>query len=338
MKKIVIFGATGNVGSYMTKYMFEHIDSSEYEIIASGLRQTDFFDSWGIPYVSVDLTNKDDFSKLPSSDVYAVILLAAVIPSYMNEYCAEKYLQTNIIGTYNVLEYCRKVKVDRILFSTTVFDISCYDTSNMLKDDLPYNFSYEGDHAVYVISKNSAIELLKHYYSEYGLKYFVFRFPTIYAYSPYKYYYPNGVKTKRPIYRFIELASKGEPLELWGDPNYKTDMVHVYDCSQMFYKALFIKKDKGLYNVGTGHPVTLREKIETIIEVFSPHNNKSSIIFRPELKNSGGFILDIKKAEEDLGYKAVYDVKALFEDYKKEMSVNRFKDLRITKKEDENNE
>lgn len=38
---------------------------------------------------------------------------------------------------------------------------------------------------------------MKHYYAEYGLKYFVFRFPTIYNYSPYHYYHPNGVKTLR---------------------------------------------------------------------------------------------------------------------------------------------
>ena len=35
---------------------------------------------------------------------------------------------------------------------------------------MPYNFSYKGDYAVYVITKNMAIEFIKHYYEEYGLK------------------------------------------------------------------------------------------------------------------------------------------------------------------------
>ena len=99
----------------------------------------------------------------------------------------------------------------------------------VLKPDLPLKFSYSGDHAVYVISKSTAIELIRHYHEEYGLKKFVFRFPTIYSYSPYDYYYPNGVKTLRPVYRMIEQAKKGEPIELWGDPAYSKDMVHVYD-------------------------------------------------------------------------------------------------------------
>ena len=48
MKKIILFGATGNVGSYMLKYMLEYFNLNEYEIIASGRRKTDFFDKRGI--------------------------------------------------------------------------------------------------------------------------------------------------------------------------------------------------------------------------------------------------------------------------------------------------
>ena len=55
MKKIIIFGATGNVGSYVLKYASEYFDKNEYEVIASGRRETDFFDRMGIRYFSVDL-------------------------------------------------------------------------------------------------------------------------------------------------------------------------------------------------------------------------------------------------------------------------------------------
>ena len=105
MKKIVIFGATGNVGSYVLKYAREYFDPAEYEIIASGRRKTDFFTKRGIPYYSVDISRAEDFSVLPQEDVYAVIYLAAQIPSYMEGYHPEQYLQSNIIGAFNVLEY-----------------------------------------------------------------------------------------------------------------------------------------------------------------------------------------------------------------------------------------
>ena len=129
-KNIIIFGATGNVGSYVTKYASEFFNKDEYNLIASGRRNTDVFKEFGVDFVQVDMLNKDDFDKLPQENVHAVILLAATIPSYMSEYDGGKYLQTNIMGTYNVLEYCRKTKCDRILFSQTVFDISLYSQEN----------------------------------------------------------------------------------------------------------------------------------------------------------------------------------------------------------------
>ncbi len=329
MKKIIIFGATGNVGSYVLKYAREYFDTKEYEVIASGRRKTDFFEKRGIPYYSVDLTKAEDFDVLPQEDVYAVIYLAAEIPSYMDDYQPDKYIKSNIIGAYNVLEYCRKTKADRILFSTTVFDISLSATNGaVLKPDMPQNFSYKGDHAVYVISKNTAIELIEHYHQEYGLKKFIFRFPTIYNYSPYHYYYPNGVKTLRPVYRMIEQAKKGEPIELWGNPEYSKDMVHVYDCAQMICKAVEVDREEGFYNVGTGKPVTLKEQIETIIKVFSPKDHPSEIIYCPEKPAGGGFLMDVQNAKEELGYEPQYDCLKLFEDYKKEMEINRFEELR----------
>ncbi len=329
MKKIVIFGSSGNVGSYLTKYCNEYFDKNEYQIIASGRKDTNVFDSLNIQYINVDITRMEDFEKLPKEDVYAVMLLAAKIPSYMDEYNGREYIESNIMGAFNVLEYCRKNNVDRILYTTTVFDISLSAHDGLvLKPDTPKNFSYKGDHALYVISKNTAIELIEHYHQEYGLKKFIFRLPTIYNYSPYHYYYPNGIKTKRPLYQMIEKAMNGEDIELWGNPNYSKDMVHVYDFSQMLCKAIEVDRNEGFYNIGTGIPVTLKEQIETIIEVFSPKDKKSKIIYRPEKDSTGGFLMDVENAKEELGYSPKYGCRELFLDYKKEMEEHIFDSIR----------
>ncbi|OPX50371.1 NAD-dependent epimerase/dehydratase family protein [Clostridium thermobutyricum] len=329
MKKIIIFGASGNIGSYFTKYCKEYFNNKEYEIIASGRKETAIFDKIGIKYISVDITKESDFEKLPKNDIYAIILLAAKIPSYMDVYNPKEYLESNIIGAFNVLEYCRKVKADRILYTQTTFDISEYFGENVvLKPELDKKFSYTGDHAIYVISKNTAIDLIEHYHQEFGLKKFIFRLPTIYNYSSYHYYYPDGVKKKRPIYIMIENAIKGKPIELWGNPKYSKDMVHVYDFSQMLCKAIEVDRKSGMYNVGTGNPITLEEQIKTIIDVFSPIDKKSEIIYKPEKPCGGGFLMDISNAKEELGYEPVYNCRKLFEDYKKEMEINRFKELR----------
>ena len=126
----------------------------------------------------------------------------------------------------------------------------------------------------------------------------------------------------------IEKAQRGENIEIWGDPNYSTDMVHVYDFSQEVCKAIEVNREEGFYNVGTGKLVTLEEKVRNIIEVFSPKDNLSKIIYCPDKENIGGFALDITNAKEELGYIPKYGIKELLEDYKKEMEINRFKELR----------
>lgn len=127
----------------------------------------------------------------------------------------------------------------------------------------------------------------------------------------------------------IEKAMKGEPIEVYGDGSYAKDMVHVYDCSQELCRAVEANVNGGIYNVGTGVPVTIKEQIETIVEVFSPKDKKSEIIMRPEKECSGGFLMDIENAKRDLGYTPLFSCKDLFEDYKKEMGINRFAELRM---------
>lgn len=331
MKKIIIFGSSGNVGSYLTLYANSFFDKNEFQIIASGRRETDVFNKIGIEYIPVDITKKEDFDKLPQEDVYAIMLLAAQIPSYMDHYDARKYLDSIVIGGYNVLEYARKIKADRILYTQTVFDVSLYPHDHILDPYEKPNFSYKGDHAMYVIAKNTMLEMIEHYHQEYGLKKFIFRLPTIYGYSPYPYYFPNGIKTKRPVYQMIEKAQKGEPIEIWGDPNYAKDMVHVNDFSQMLCKAVLVNKESGFYNIGTGKPVTLEEQIKTIVEVFSPKDSPSPIIYRKDKPSGGGFLMDVTNAIEELGYEPKYSCKDLFEDYKHEMEVKRFAELRLKK-------
>jgi UDP-glucose 4-epimerase len=327
-KKIILFGATGNTGSYLLKYALDFFGRDEYEIIATGRRETNFFEGMGVRYYSVDITKEEEFAKLPTENVYAVMLLSAQIPSYMSTYEPKKYVDSIIVGGYNVLEYCRKAHADRIIYTQTVFDISLYDHDIVLKPDMRPNFSYKGDHAVYVISKNTTLEFLEHYHQEYGLKQFIFRLPTIYSYSPYQYYFPNGNKTMRPLYQMINKALNGETIEVWGDPSYSKDMVHVYDFSQMLCRAALVKRDSGFYNVGTGMPVTLLEQVKTIIDVFSPKDKRSEIVFRPDKPSTGGFLMDISNAKEELGYVPQYDCRKLFEDYREEMKVNRFLELR----------
>ena len=128
--------------------------------------------------------------------------------------------------------------------------------------------------------------------------------------------------------RETKIFKKGETLEVWGNPLYSKDMVHVNDFSQMLCRAVIVDKEEGFYNVGTGNPITIEEQIKTIVDVFSSPDNRSEIVYHPEKKVSGGFLMDVSNAKEELGYEPKYSFRDLMEDYKKEMEIKRFAELR----------
>ena len=96
-KKVIILGATGHVGSYMTLYAKDFFADKDLEVIASGRREkADVFSQMEVQYISVDMTKAEDFDKLPQENVHAVIQLAAEIPAYMDGYEPKKYLRAKL--------------------------------------------------------------------------------------------------------------------------------------------------------------------------------------------------------------------------------------------------
>lgn len=319
MKKIIVFGASGDTGKYFVDYFLKMYQGNMMEIVACGTRETNYFENIGVKYYKVDITKKEEFSILPK-DVFAVVDLAGAMPARMKGYYPQQYIDVNITGTLNILDFCRENNVDRILYAQSFGDIKDYgETELFLKPDMMRNFSFTTDHTVYVMSKNFAVDLIENYHQMYGIKKFIFRLPTIYLYSPIDYFYVDGIKRKIGYRILIDKAKEGEDIEVWGDPNRLKDMVYVKDFCQMLYKACFVNRENGYYNVGTGVGTSLLNQIEGIINVFSTEKGHSRIIMRPDLPNAPQYIMDISNAAEELGYKPVYDYTSMLIDMKKEM-------------------
>lgn len=325
MRKILIFGASGDIGKYFVDYLKSHLNLDEFEILASGTRETNYFEKIGVTYFRVDISDKKAFSILPQ-EIYAVVDLAGFMPARMKGYNPQKYIDVNITGTLNVLEYCKLAHADRILYSQSFGDIKDWGEDKVvLTSDMPSNFKYDTDHTIYVMCKNFGVDLLKNYHAMYGLKAYVFRLPTIYLWSPVDYYYVNG--EKKPIgYRLlIDKAQKGEPIDVWGDPSRVKDMVYVKDFCQMMYKALFVRDISfGHFNVGTGKGTSLDDQIKGIVSVFGNRGHYSPITYRPDMPNAPQYIMDITPAVRYLNYKPEYDYLSMLRDFKKEMEEKRF--------------
>ena len=329
MKNIIVFGATGNIGVYIVDYLHAHLDPKEYSIHAVGRKPTDVFEKMRVPYYRVDITSKEDFAKIGLEQVYAVVHVAGVLPAYVDASDPVPYARINIIGSLNILEYAREKGADRVLYTQTWSDLAGYwGKETVLRPDMPRSLHYTGDHAFYSITKSMVVDTLRYYREQFGIKDFVFRLPNIYLYNPQTTYLVDG--KERPIsYRYIiEKATRGEDIELWGDPKAFKDIIYVKDLCQMMAKALVCDRPFGLYNAGTGVATTFEEQIKGIIDVFAPENQpKPKIIYRPEKPSFTSFVMDIENAKEELGYEPAYNYRQYLEDYKKERAEKRFDSL-----------
>lgn len=325
MKKIVVFGASGKIGIYLIDYLKNVLDSNKYEIIAVGRKDIDYFKENNIEYINVDITKKSDFNLLPSDNLYGVINLSGVLPARLKEYDPYKYLDTNIYGSLNILEYARNNDADRVLYAQTWSVQGGYwGKSEILSPKMPKSLIYSGDHAFYCITKSMIEDTMEFYKQEYGLKNFVFRLPNVYMYNPQTSFFLDGIE-KKVAYRYmIERAIKGDDIELWGNPNAFKDILYIKDLCQLFYKALIADLDGGTYNAGTGVKTTLKEQIEGMVEVFSPADKKSKIILKPDKSSFVSFVMDIDDAKNELGYEPQYLYKDYLEDYKLERELKRF--------------
>jgi len=325
MKKIIVFGATGNIGAYFIDYCHKKLDSSKYEVIAVGRKKTTFFKEQGIKYINIDLQNDEDFKKLPTDNVYAIVNLAGVLPAYLKEYNPFTYIDVNINGSLRILEYARKNGVDRVIYTQTWAEMAGYwGVEEVLSTKLPRKLLYTGDHAFYSITKCMVVDTMEFYKQEFGVKNFVFRLPNVYLYNPSTSYFVDG-KQKVIAYRYmIERASRGDDIEMWGNPDAFKDILYVKDLCKMMYLSLFVDRDGGTYNAGTGIKTTLREQIEGMIDVFSPIGKKSNIVEVPEGDSFTSFVMDIDNLNVELGYEPEYTYIKYLEDYKRERELKRF--------------
>lgn len=323
-RKIVVFGATGNLGANISL----HLHKLGYDVIPVGHRKNDngFFQDHGMVYHSVDIEHESDFEILPQEDVYAVVHFAGMLPAVMKGFSATPYIQSIIQGTLNVLEYTHKVGANRILFPQTLFDIHhLFGTKNPIPADSQREVP-EGDHWMYVIAKNAACDMIEHYYKEFGIKRFIIRLSRIYLYHPNPYTFTDGKKVLVSDRALIYKAMKGEPIEIWGDPKRVLETVSVYDFLQIIEKALISNSDGGIFNVGSGGS-TLEERVKGIVDVFCKQDKKSEIIYCPEKPNGTQFVLDISKTISELGYQPQYSWRDYLVRFKQEMETQPFAKL-----------
>lgn len=327
---IIVIGATGFVGMYTVEKLLQE----GKEVLAAGRNKEAgaLLEKMGARFVEFELTETTAYDKLPTEGVEGVIHLAGLLPAnekveIEREENAAEYIRVNVIGTINVLEYCRKHGIKKVIGCSSYSDVSgAWRKGYAIKESEPRNFSFRGDHAAYVISKNAASDMMEYYNQQHGMRCSWFRFPPVYGVGPHSSIYVDGKLYKSGIQTFIESAQRGEDIEIWGDPHISRDIIYVKDVAEAFFLALQSEKAYGLYNMTSGTELDLEDQVKAVIKVFGTQGNESRIVYRPDKRNNTpSFLFDMTKAKNDFGFVPKYtSYVAMMEDYKSELESGRW--------------
>lgn len=185
--------------------------------------------------------------------------------------------ENNVLGMFEVLEFCRLNKIPKIVFTSSSRVLS--------KEKNPYT-----------ASKLFGEELVKSYSQCYGIDYVIIRPSTVYG--------PFNDLTKRLIDVYILNALLGKDLEIYGD-EYKTlDFTYIDDFIQGFLIAM--GQNNKEFNIANGKGISLSYVADLIIGLAS---NGNKLFSAPEIAQPQEVEVDISSLSA-LGYRPCVNIEA----------------------------
>jgi len=259
MAKYLLTGAAGFIARRVIEMLLDRGDevvgidnlNNSYDTQLKYWRLEQLKNRQGFTFIHDDITRPELFSEIAAShpDICAVIHLAARAGVRQAVEIPEVYLQTNANGTLNVLEYCRKYNVKKIVLASTS---SIYGAN----PPLPTTEEADSSHPlqIYAASKKAAEAMAYTYHYLFGLDVTVFRFFTVYG--------PAG-RPDMVMFRFTQWIAEGKPVQITGDGNQMRGFTYLDDIARGVIAGL---KPLGyeIINLGGHETITINELLTTI--------------------------------------------------------------------------
>lgn len=295
MKKVLITGGAGFIGSHLAERLLDRGDS-----VAAIDNFNDYYDP-AVKHKNIQAASANPNYRMFEADICdeqrlrkifsetqpgVVVHLAAragVRPSLQDP---NLYHRVNVIGSQHILDACRDLGPRHLVFASSS---SVYGGST----DVPFR---ESNPVMRPISPYAATkrmnELQAHVYSHiYRLQITMLRFFTVYG------------PRQRPdmaIHKFTRLIAEDRPVPMFGDGSTRRDYTYIDDILDGLERCVDRPFDYEIFNLGENHTTSLRE----LIELISKHVGKPAVIEQKPLQPGDVEITcaDIDHARNLLGY------------------------------------
>ncbi len=275
-KTILVTGAAGFIGSNLVKRLFHDVENIRVIGIDS---ITDYYDvnikyerlkeiealnrDWA--FVHASIADKEAVEHIfKENDIALVVNLAAQAGVRYSITNPDAYIQSNLIGFYNILEVCRHHRVEHLVYASSS---SVYGSNKKV----PYSTDDKVDNPVslYAATKKSN-ELMAHAYSKlYNIPSTGLRFFTVYG--------PAG-RPDMAYFGFTNKLVKGEDIQIFNYGNCQRDFTYIDDIVEGVVRIMRHAPEKQMgedglpippykvYNIGNSHPENLLDFVTILQE------------------------------------------------------------------------
>ena len=269
-KTILVTGSSGFIGSYLCKRLLEEFKDSKiigldnmndyYDVSLKEYRLNKLKEYKNYVFLQGDISNKNliesIFNEFKPNIVVNLAAQAGVRYSIENP---DVYIESNIIGFYNILEACRNNPVEHLVYASSS---SVYGGNTKI----PFSTDDKVDNPVslYAATKKSD-ELIAHCYSKlFNIPTTGLRFFTVYG--------PAG-RPDMAYFNFTKKLINNETIRIFNYGNCKRDFTYIDDIVEgiirVMQKRPTSKNNKvpyNIYNIGNSNPVNLLDFVEILQE------------------------------------------------------------------------
>jgi len=276
-KTYLVTGAAGFIGYHLSKYLtaqgckvigYDNINDY-YDVNLKYARLEDLKND-NFTFIKGDLADKEAIDKLFAEyKPQIVVNLAAQAGVRYSIDNPQVYIESNIIGFFNILEACRHNPVEHLVYASSS---SVYGANKKI----PFSTDDKVDNPVslYAATKKSN-ELMAHTYSHlYKIPTTGLRFFTVYG--------PFG----RPDMAYFSFTNKimaGEPIKIFNNGDMYRDFTYVDDIVKGIVNMLCNppKDNYKVYNIGNNKPEKLMDFIETLENAIGKKAEKEFLPMQP---------------------------------------------------------
>ncbi len=219
-KKVLVVGGSGFLGSHVADELAE----KGYEVTIFDQKKSTWIND-NQKFIESDLLDREHVIKSLEGFNF-VIHFAGIADIGESKEKPLETIETNIIGTANLLEGCRKNKIEKFIFASSVYVFSKYGS-------------------FYGKSKQACELLIEEYQNEFNLDYIHVRYGSLYGPRAQEW---NGLK------KYISEIIKNKQIDFSGNGEEKREYIHVKDAAIMTASLLESDEKNIAVNI-TGHQV-----------------------------------------------------------------------------------